>query len=101
VLALLLSVYHTGVSLTKNRGSGNPVVTTYTLELVAVVCNRVVYLFVIRDTVEIQDDIWKVDRKFEEGSARVVLVQSMTAYGRVEFSCTQFSRLREIAKSDY
>jgi hypothetical protein len=87
------------VSLTKNRGFGNAVVTTYTLDLAAVVCNRVVSLFVIR-TVETQDDKLKVNWKFVGGSGRVALVQSMTAYGRVEFSSTHFRRVRKIEKSD-
>jgi hypothetical protein len=34
---------------------------------------------------------WRVNLKVVEGSVRVVLVQSTTAYGRVEFSSTQFS----------
>ena len=77
--------------MTKNRGSGNPVVMTYTLDLAIVVCYSVVSLFVIC-TVETQNVKWKVNWKFVEGSRRVVLVRSMTAYGRVEFSSTQFRR---------
>ena len=100
MLAILLFIYQDGVSLTRNRGSGNPVVTTCTSERVVAVCNRDVQLSAAVHTVATPRDECKVNWKVVEGSGTVVLVQPLTAHGRVQFSYTQFRRLRKIAKSD-